>query len=115
MIDTNEKAPVAELTIKELTWLIPPKIRLSQELIKLYLETSEGRTKLFEVAAEQLRYLFVSTVPTSRDADHYLGVLSNLLLHCDGTEVFNRETVVSNILKLSTYVPHKDYVGTISL
>ena len=118
MLDTNDKPPSssdASLTIEELSWMLPPRVRLSRELMKRYLDTPEGRGQLLASTAEPIRFLFLSTVPTSRDAEHYLCLLSDLLLRCDGTEVFDRALVAANIRELSGYVANPSFSGPPSI
>jgi hypothetical protein len=103
------------LTVEELTQMLPPRVRLSRELMKRYLDTPEGRSQLLASAAESIRFLFLSTVPTSRDVEHYLCLLGDLLLRCDGTEVFDRALVAVNIRELNQYVVNPTFRGPTTL
>ena len=110
MLDKNENTPTTEPSLAELAWMVPARIRLSRELVKRYLDTPEGRSQVLTATAEPIRFLFNSTTPTSRDAEHYLGLLVDILIRCDGTEVFDKALVASNIQDLSRYVGNPDIV-----
>jgi hypothetical protein len=108
-----DRKALATPVIEDLTQMLPSRVRLSRELMKRYMDTSEGRSRLLASTAEPIRFLFISTVPTSRDAEHYLCLLADILLHCDGTEVFDRALVAENIRGLSQYVVNPDFGGSV--
>jgi hypothetical protein len=95
--------------VESLTDLLPTRIRLSRQLLKNYLNTAEDRSKLLKSLEWNLKTLLESQEITSLAAEHHLSLVTDILLHCDGTEVFNRALLESNIREVSKYVVNPNF------
>ena len=71
--------------------LLPGIMMVRRELINEYTKTSEDRSKLFASMLNPLRTIFELKEETKWTAEYYLGMICEILFHCDGTEVlYNR-------------------------
>jgi hypothetical protein len=96
-------------TVEDLTGLLPSRIRLSRQLMKSYLDTAENRAKLFKSMVKPIRTLLDHSEITPIAAEHFICLVTDVLLHCDGTEVFDRALLESNIRELSQYVANPEF------
>jgi hypothetical protein len=88
-------------SINDLILEIPRGILYPYLLVEEYLKTSEGRVKLLQ----SMTMTVVQFLPmaSSRGAERCLRLINDILHHCDGTEVFDRELLKNNIKVLSEH------------
>lgn len=96
-------------TIEALMEGVPTRVRLSRQLLKSYLGTASNRAKLFKSMEQPVKMLLGYSEVTPRMAEYYISLITDVLLHCDGTEVFNRELLESNIRELSKHVANPEF------
>ena len=96
--------------VEALTQLVPQRIRLSRQLLQAYLSTAENRAKLFKASESPiLKMLQEPSEVTPIAVEYYLAMITDVLLRCDGTEVFDRELLESNIRDLSKYAANPNF------
>lgn len=83
----NEEPETQVPFTERLKGLLPPMMMVKRQLISSYLDTPERRMKLFASMFNPLRTIFEHREETKWTAEYYLGMICEILLHCDGTEV----------------------------
>lgn len=83
----NEEPETPVPFTERLKKLLPDMMMIKREIIHEYTKTSLGRSKLFASMVPALRTIFEHKEETKWTADYYLGMICEILLHCDGTEV----------------------------
>lgn len=76
--------------IEVLMGLIPSRVRLSRRLLKDYLGTPENRSKLLKSIEKPIQTLLDRSEITQMMVEHFISLVTDILFHCDGTEVFDR-------------------------
>ncbi len=98
---SNEISPVETLLNQ-----IPSRIRLGRQLIKEYVSSPEGRVKLFTALARS------EIKTTNEEAEQLLVTIADLLLHCDGSEEFDKSSLNTTIQELSKLIPNPNFGDT---
>jgi hypothetical protein len=82
----NEEPETPVPFTERLKKLLPDMMMIKREIIHEYTKTSLGRSKLFASMVPALRTIFEHKEETKWTAEYYLGMICEILLHCDGTE-----------------------------
>lgn len=91
------------LTIEALLNQVPSRIRLVRQLTKEYMATPENRVKLFAALAGS------KIKTTNEEAERLLAAIADLLLHCDGSEKFDKVSLNTTIRELSKLIPNPNF------
>jgi hypothetical protein len=82
----NEEPEIPVPFTERLKNLLPDMMLVRRQIINSYLDTPERRMKLFASMAPSLQVIFDHKEETKWTAEYYLGMICEILLHCDGTE-----------------------------